>query len=303
MTVREIKESYAICGLVCSLCSHIVSCPGCRCKSEQCEMKACCNEKGLNFCFECDEYPCTKDMHRIIRLRAFNTVARSEGLDQLAEYLYENYNHGIIYHRADGLTSDYDRYNTVEEVINLLKNGKPDPYKVCPVYESNHFILRQVSPCDAADLLLCYGNPEAQAIFNSDNCTSNFCFSSIDEMKNCIDEWLDAYKLKQYVRFGIIDKQKDKAVGTVEIFGSNEKHGHSVLRIDVHPQYETIEHLGELLRMADSFFHDFGCIKIVTKAIPEAIARISALTDHGYTQYPANSDWKRKDYYIKRKAQ
>ena len=153
-----------------------------------------------------------------------------------------------------------------EDVIDLLKNGKPNPYDICPTYESKCFMLRLVSLNDAANLLLCYSNPEAQAIFNSDNCTSDFCYSTLDEMKRCIDGWLDAYNKKHFVRFSIIDKQNDKAVGTVEIFCSDKNHGYSVLRIDIHPQYEKEEYLGELLCIADSFFHDFGCYRIVTKA-------------------------------------
>lgn len=303
MTIQEIKESYAICGLVCSLCCYKANCSGCRCKSDNCEIKACCLEKGLKYCFECEEYPCEKDMHKNVRLQAFNTVARTEGLDKLAECLYNNYNRGIIYHRADNLTGDYDRCKTMESIIDLLKYGKPDPYDVCPVYESKQFILRLVLPEDAENLLLCYSNPEAQAIFNSDNCTSDFVYSSLDDMKRCIEEWLDAYKQKYYTRFSIIDKQNNKAVGTVEIFGSDENQGYSVLRIDIHPRYENQEHLSELLYIADSFFHDFGCYRIVTKAIPEATERIMALTNHGYTNYPENSEWKRKDYYIKRRTQ
>ena len=128
MTEREIKQSYGVCGLVCALCSYNTSCPGCRCKSDDCDIKACCREKGLDYCFECKDYPCGKDMHKGIRSRAFNTVAKTEGLDKLAEYLYTNYNCGITYHRSDKLTGDYDKCETVEEVTDLLKNGKPNPY-------------------------------------------------------------------------------------------------------------------------------------------------------------------------------
>ncbi len=125
MTTQEIKSSYAICGLVCALCSYKCDCTGCRCKTDDCDVKACCLNKGLNYCFECDEYPCERDMHKGTRSRAFNTVARSEGLDKLSEYLHTNYNLGITYHRADKLAGDYDRCNTVDEVICLLKSGKP----------------------------------------------------------------------------------------------------------------------------------------------------------------------------------
>jgi RimJ/RimL family protein N-acetyltransferase len=181
------------------------------------------------------------------------------------------------------------------------KESKANPYAACPIYESKHFRLRLVSPDDAADLLLCYSSPEAQAIFNSDNCTSDFCFSSVDEMKRCIDDWMNAYKARDYVRFSIIEKQSNKALGTVEIFGSDEKHGHSILRIDICPQYETQEYLGELLQIADNFFEDFGCWRIITKAIPKAAERILALKDHGYTEYPASREWERENYYIKRR--
>jgi hypothetical protein len=180
-----------------------------------------------------------------------------------------------------------------------LKNGKPDPYDVCPVYDSKQFILQLVSQDDAENLLLCYSNPEAQAIFNSDNCTSDFCFSSLDEMKGCIDVWLDAYKTKQYVRLSIIHKQNMKAIGTVEIFSSEKHQGLGVLRIDIHPCYENQKYLNDLLSIADYFFYDFGCCRIVTKAISEATERVLALTNHGYTYYTVNSEWERKDYYIK----
>jgi RimJ/RimL family protein N-acetyltransferase len=301
MTIQEIKESYSICGLVCSFCSYRANCPGCRCKDENCEIKACCNAKGLNYCYECKEFPCGKEMFQNIRIQAFNTVAKNEGLEKLAEYLCANSKRGIVYHKEGSLTGDYDRYSAIEDIIYLLKNGKPNPYAACPIYESEHFRLRLVSPEDAADLLSCYSNPEAQAIFNADRCTSDFRYSSVDEMKRCIDDWLNAYKARAYVRFSIIEKKSDKAVGTVEIFGSDEKSGHSVLRIDIHPQYENQENLGELLCIADDFFEDFGCWRIVTKAIPEAAERISALKNHGYTEYPANREWERENYYIKRR--
>lgn len=300
MTIQEIKDSFTICGLVCVFCSHKEKCPGCRNNNGNCDIKACCIKKGLNYCFECKDFPCDKDMYKSIRIRAFNTVAKTEGLEKLAEYLCKNYNHGIIYHRAGGLTGDYDGFKDEEGVIYMLKNGRPDPYDICPVYESERFMLRLVSQDDAADLLLCYSNPEAQVLFNSDNCTSDFYFSSVDEMKRCIDFWLDEYKNKQYVRFSIIDRKNDKAVGTVEIFNSDKKSGTGILRIDVHPQYENREHLGQLLSIADNFFNDFGCGQIVTKAVPGATERITALKNHGYTYYPEYGEWDRKDYYIKR---
>ena len=103
-------------------------------------------------------------MHKGIRTRAFNSVAKTEGLGKPAEYLHINHNRGIIYHKLDGLTGDYDKCKTEQEVIDLLKYGKPDPYEKCPEYESENFILRLVTMDDAEELFVCYGDPEAQKI-------------------------------------------------------------------------------------------------------------------------------------------
>lgn len=299
MTKKEIKQSYGICGLVCALCSYRSNCSGCRCKTDKCEVKSCCLEKGLNYCFECSAYPCGRDMHKGMRSRAFNMVAKNEGLDKLADYLRINLGRGITYHRENELNGDYDRCRTVGEVIDLLKNGKPDPYDVCPTYESKNFILRLVSTDDAAELFECYKTAAVSVQANSENCVYGYGSQTLEEMQDCIKRWLDAYQSRCFVRFSIIDKQKSKAVGTIEIFNGGH-HGHSILRIDVRSKYENKEHLDELLNIAEAFFYDFGCENIVTKAIPEADERIAALTDNGYLPYPANDEWERKDYYIKR---
>ncbi|HPK35029.1 MAG TPA: GNAT family N-acetyltransferase [Oscillospiraceae bacterium] len=295
MTIKDIEKSYGICGLVCALCSYNKTCAGCRMKNDDCEIKTCCRSKGLTYCYLCAEWPCEKKMHKGIRIRAFNSVAKSEGLEKLAEYLYKNTNRGIFYHRPDGLTGDYDKCKTEQDVIELLKNGRPDPYGNCPVYETEHFILRFISSDDAADLLECYSDPKAQQFFNADYCTSDFRYSTLEEMQNCIEGWLYAYQNGYFVRFGIVDKPKSKAVGTVEIFGGD----YGVLRIDIKSDYENKSHLSELIQTADAFFDDFNCEKIVAKAVPASTERIAALTAAGFEPF----DWEpgREHYYMKRR--
>lgn len=299
MTTKEIEKSYSICGLVCALCSHKVNCAGCQAKEDDCDVKACCRAKGLDYCFLCDEWPCGKDMHKGMRIKAFNAVAKAKGLPTLSAYLHENRNCGICYHRADGLAGDYDRCQSEQEIIELLQNGRPDPYEKCPTYESTHFLLRLVSMNDAEDLLLCYHDPKAQPFFNSDKCTSDFLYDTLDEMNACIEGWLYAYKVRAFIRYAIIDKQTSKAIGTIEIFGGDRKGPRSdrgVLRIDIRSEYENKEALAELLTMTDLFFYDFNTEMFVTKAIPEAAARIDVLMSNGYVPYPA----KYGHYYMKK---
>jgi len=170
-------------------------------------------------------------------------------------------------------------------------------YENCPSYETEHFILRLISSDDAADLLECYSDPKAQGFFNADRCTSDFRYSTLEEMQNCIEDWLYAYQNGYFVRFSIMDKTKFKAVGTVEIFGGT----YGVLRIDIRSDYEDESYLSELIQTANAFFDDFDCKKIVSKAIPEATERISALRKNGYAHCPKCEEWNREHYYLKRR--
>lgn len=301
MTIQDIKQSYGICGLVCGLCSCRTVCAGCKGKEDSCGIKACCHKKGLDYCFHCDQWPCNRDMHKGIRMRAFNTVAKEEGLDKLAEYLYMNDNRGIVYHRESKLSGDYDKCKNQEEVIDLLKNGRKNPYDVCPTYESRHFILRKVSAGDAADLLECYKNPAASVQANSENCSYGYGSQTLEEMQNAIEQWLEEYCRQNFVRFSIINKEDNRAMGTMEIFDGGRR-DHSVLRMDLLSAYESAEPIDELLHMADNFFNDFDCKKIVTKAVPNGVERINALIQNGYIPYPSNEKWEWEHYYIKRRT-
>ena len=299
------EKDLAVCGLACMLCSK-EDCPGCKargCKDGgDCSVYKCAMGKDLDGCYQCEDFPCDEKMLSGTRNRAFNYYAKQHGKQALIDRLRINYENGIAYHKPDELEGDYDICKTEQEVIDMLNNGKPNPYNVCPTYESKHFLLRLVSLEDAEGLLECYQDPKAQVLFNSDNCDTDFCFKTAYEFKNYIAVWIRAYEKEEFVRFSIVDKALGKAVGTIEIFGMVGAY-HSpfgVLRLDICSKYEQVVFLHELIHIADCFFYEFGCEKIVTKAIPDAVERINALTQNGYTAYPANKEWEREDYYIKR---
>ena len=73
------------------------------------------------------------------------------------------------------------------------------PYEQCPVITGHAFELRLVSMEDAADLLGCYSDPKARQLFNSDNCTNTFEYSTLDEMKQAIVFWLEEYARGYYL--------------------------------------------------------------------------------------------------------
>ena len=170
-----------------------------------------------------------------------------------------------------------------------------DIYVTCPEFDTEHFHLRLVQENDAEDLQKCYGNPIAQKYFNSDNCDSDFHYSTVEEMRACILGWLSEYKQRHYIRFAIVDKLSDTVVGTFEMFGTpNWKFTNYIdggcLRLDILPEYEKIEFIQELLSLADQKFLELFHVKVmVVKAIPEAIERRAALDAVKFMPYELNS--------------
>jgi len=169
-----------------------------------------------------------------------------------------------------------------------------NPYDFCPELETDYFRLRLVRESDAEDLLLCYSDPHVHCILNSDNCTSDFKYSTVNEMLDCIRFWLNEYQERGFVRWSIVDRDSGKAAGTIEMFGDRDKWG--ILRVDVAANYEERALLSELFGLAKRhFFTLFKVDTILTKAVPEAIERIAALQDSGYIPTEAAG---REHYYI-----
>ena len=183
--------------------------------------------------------------------------------------------------------------------------SKIDVYQNCPIIEIERFILRLVKESDAEELLECYSNTKSQRFFNADYCTNDFCYTSLDEMQECIRFWLECYKTRGFVRFAIIDRIQNKAVGTMEMFcGKSWLNGldGGCLRLDILPEYETENHIFKLVNMANTnFFELFGAEFIVIKAIPEATERITALKRAGYTPFVTDEEHRKHYYGLARK--
>ena len=179
-----------------------------------------------------------------------------------------------------------------------------NPYITCPTFETDQFAFRMVRSEDAQDLLECYSDPLSAKIFNSDKCTSDFVYHTLDEMQNCIRFWLEDYERAAYIRLSILDKARAKAVGTIEFFakpGSFEGFGRvGLLRLDLASRYENLDDIAEILRMVEDHFYSlFDVDSIITKAVPEAKERIRALETTGYRALPGSRIVPYNDYYGK----
>lgn len=162
-------------------------------------------------------------------------------------------------------------------------------YEECPTLENESFKLRLVEMADAPDLLKVYSDEKAVPFFNSDNCDGDdFYYRTLERMEKGIEFWLWAYKDKGFVRWSILDKASNEAVGTIELFhrDSEDYFNHcGLLRLDLRSDYERKDRIVEILSLIMEQAYDlFDCTMLATKAIPSALERRMALETLEYQE-------------------
>ena len=161
-----------------------------------------------------------------------------------------------------------------------------DVYEQIPVMESEMFLLREIEDGDAEDLLKVYSDKNAVPLFNSDNCVNGFYYTSIEEMKDTIAFWKREYQSRYYVRWTIMDKSANCAIGTIELFNRKAKdyfNNCGLLRLDLRSDYEKQDTIEDILGIVIPKTKEmFICETIATKAVSIAQERIQALEDMGF---------------------
>lgn len=161
-----------------------------------------------------------------------------------------------------------------------------DVYEQIPIMESDKFLLREIEDADAEDLLKVYSDKAAVVLFNSDNCVNDFYYVSIEEMKDTMAFWKREYQNRYYVRWAIIDKNANQAIGTIELFNRRAKdyfNNCGLLRLDLRSDYEKQDIIEDILGIIIPETKDMlACEIIAIKAIPIAEERIKALEQMGF---------------------
>lgn len=161
-------------------------------------------------------------------------------------------------------------------------------YKDCPRFENVEYLIRYVESEDSEDLLKVYSDLKSVEFFNSDNCGGdNFYYRTEQKMKEVIGYWHWEYEREGFVRWAVVDKSSNEAVGTIEIFNRKANDYFTncgLLRLDLRSDYEKAECIINILSLIiDSVYGMFGCDKIATKAIGKAKERIEALKKLGFS--------------------
>lgn len=162
-------------------------------------------------------------------------------------------------------------------------------YENCPTLENSNYYIRRTKVEDAADLVKVYSDKNALPFMNSDNCNGdNFYTPTVEKMRQRIEGWNWIYEHKEFVRFSIVDKKNNTAIGTIELFHRDAEDYFTncgLLRIDVRSDYEETDILNEIITLISPKIYEwFDCAMIATKAPVYAINRVEALKQSGYTK-------------------
>lgn len=160
-------------------------------------------------------------------------------------------------------------------------------YENCPIYENEKYLFRMVKLEDCDDLLEVYSDETAVPLFNSDNCNGDdFHYKTKERMLSAIEFWLDSYKKNIFVRWAIVDKLKNKAIGTIELFHRDARDYYTncgLLRIDLKSDYEKKIEIANIINLLiPETYEVFNCSMIATKANEYACERKMALESLGF---------------------
>ena len=160
-------------------------------------------------------------------------------------------------------------------------------YEVCPSFESETYVIRQLERKDGNDLLAIYSDKNAVPFFNSDNCHGDdFYYTTKERVDQAIDFWEEAYSKGWFVRWSVVDKQKDTVIGTIEVFHRDAEDyftNMGLVRLDLRSDYEKKACIVEIMQLVENDFFDlFYCEKLATKGFPNSAERIEALKELGW---------------------
>lgn len=184
------------------------------------------------------------------------------------------------------------------------KVWRMDAFMVCPIYETEHFRIKQLEIDDVDDLFFCYSDPEAARYFNGDCCGDDFYYTDKEKFRECVEYWLNRYELKDFVRWSIQDKERDQLVGTIEVCPSLkyavDGRRMGILRIDLKSEYERLDVLKELMDiLLANIYEDFEVASVIMKIQKDAEERQKLIQEYQFVNAKDECNISLEDYYIR----
>lgn len=127
---RDLVAGIAYCGLICPLCFLADKCDGCKandnrcdrnCSDEGCYQKKCCEGKGIEGCWQCDDIAaCEEGIYSQgdhSKIKAFAICIKEDGADSFIRNILRNMEKGWSVEKG----RDYDG-KSVAQVLAMIRD-------------------------------------------------------------------------------------------------------------------------------------------------------------------------------------
>ncbi len=91
-------------------------------------------------------------------------------------------------------------------------------YSPLPILETEHLILRPITMDDAAAIFAYAQDPKVSRFLSWEPSTS------IEQVKETIERWLTHYEENRQAPWGIVDKDSNKVIGTIDVRNHDVDH-------------------------------------------------------------------------------
>ena len=150
-------------------------------------------------------------------------------------------------------------------ILRVLKKNK-NPYIVFPVFGNERFLIRKLDDNDVKDLIKIYPN-------------------KANNMKKVINYWDESYNQGRLVKWGIVDKENNSVIGTIEQ-SNNDSNNSSIIKLDLRSDYEKKDIIINILELiTPSSYNLFNCDSIKIESYESDVERTNALYEMGFTNF------------------
>ncbi|KIL48502.1 GNAT family N-acetyltransferase [Jeotgalibacillus soli] len=146
-----------------------------------------------------------------------------------------------------------------------------------PTLETKRLLLREISKEDAGSIFSCFSKEDVTRYYGQET------LNNIEQAEAFVDFFLNSYKDKRGVRWGIKLKGHQGIIGTIGFNAWSPKHKRAEIGYEIHPEHwrkgYTFEAVSRIIQYG---FDEFGLTRIGAVVFMENEASIKLLTKAGF---------------------
>lgn len=146
-----------------------------------------------------------------------------------------------------------------------------------PILETERLILREITKNDVDAIFSCFSNDDVTRYYGQET------LEKIEQAEAFVDFFINSYKEKRGIRWGIERKGNQGIIGTIGFNAWSPKHKRAEIGYEIHPEYwgkgYTFEAVSKVIQFG---FDEFGLTRIGAVVFIDNEASNNLLTKAGF---------------------